>query len=125
MLYGDYGILPLVIALLQREGRISYRGLKVQFHLQDDALAAIKDELIYARRLAVDEDERVLVWTGGAHITPHPPTSATAPGLDTPLLRPLPPLCLLASRLLLPPMGQPPSPSQSPPSLVLNVANSP
>jgi class 3 adenylate cyclase len=95
MLYGDYGILPLVIVLLQREGRISSRGLKLQFHLQDDALAAIKDELIYARRLAVDEDGRVLVWTGGTHTALHPPASATATGMDTPLLMssasPLPP----------------------------------
>jgi len=54
-----------VIELLQREQRLSYRALKRQFALDDEDLEALKDELIYAKRLAVDEDGRVLVWTGG------------------------------------------------------------
>ena len=53
-----------VIALLQHEQRISYRVLKRRFALSDDDLADLKDELIYAKKLAVDEN-RVLVWTGG------------------------------------------------------------
>jgi hypothetical protein len=32
--------------------------------LDDDAIEALKDELIYAHHVAVDEDGRVLVWTG-------------------------------------------------------------
>src|SRR5262249_8032915 len=55
-----------VIELLQREGRVAYRALKLQFQLDDDHLEALKDDLIYAKRLAVDEDGRVLVWAGGA-----------------------------------------------------------
>jgi hypothetical protein len=62
--YEDYGILPYVIALLQRERRVSSGGLKVQFRLDDEVLEAIQDELVYVRRLAVDEEGRVLVWTG-------------------------------------------------------------
>ena len=54
-----------VIALLQHEQRISYRVLKRRFALSDDDLADVKDELIYAKKLAVDEENRVLVWTGG------------------------------------------------------------
>ena len=54
-----------VIALLQHEQRISYRVLKRRFALSDDDLADLKDELIYAKKLAVDEENRVLVWTGG------------------------------------------------------------
>src|SRR5262245_52448240 len=65
MFYGEYGLLSHVIVLLQREGRVSYRGLKVQFHLDDDTLEAIKEELVYAKGLAVDEAGRVLIWTGG------------------------------------------------------------
>src|SRR5215468_11751052 len=57
-------ILAQVLALLQREGRVSYRALKVRFQLDDDLLEAVKDELIYAKKLAVDEENRVLVWTG-------------------------------------------------------------
>ena len=59
-----------VIELLQREQRLSYRALKRQFALDDEDLEALKDELIYAKRLAVDEDGRVLVWTGGTSSVP-------------------------------------------------------
>ena len=48
-------LLTDVLALLQREGRVSYRALKVRFHLDDDLLEAVKDELIYAKKLALDE----------------------------------------------------------------------
>jgi class 3 adenylate cyclase/tetratricopeptide (TPR) repeat protein len=58
-------ILDHAIAMLQRRGRLTYRTLQLQFHLDDDHLEALKDELIYGQRLAVDEDGRVLVWTGG------------------------------------------------------------
>ena len=61
-----YEVLAQVIALLQREGRTSYRALKRQFALDDDAIEDLKEELIVARRLAVDEHGRVLVWTGEA-----------------------------------------------------------
>jgi hypothetical protein len=56
--------LTQVLELLQREKRVSYRALKVRFQLDDDLLDAVKDELIYAKKLAVDEDNRVLVWIG-------------------------------------------------------------
>src|SRR5215510_5259895 len=57
-------ILARVITLLQRQGRVSYRALKMQFALSDDGIEALKDELIWGRKLAVDEENRVLVWTG-------------------------------------------------------------
>src|SRR5713101_4235755 len=59
-----YAVLAQVMELLQREGRVSYRALKMQFSLDDDQLEALKDELIEAKRLAVDERGRVLVWVG-------------------------------------------------------------
>ena len=40
--------------------------LKRQFQLDDEILEDLKDDLIYAKQLAVDEDGRVLVWTGEA-----------------------------------------------------------
>ena len=46
--------------------RVSYRALKLQFQLDDETLEALKDELIDAKHVAVDEDGRVLVWTGDA-----------------------------------------------------------
>jgi TOMM system kinase/cyclase fusion protein len=59
-------LLDQAIDLLQRRGRVTYRTLKRQFQLDDDVLEDLKEELIYGQRLAVDEDGRVLVWTGGA-----------------------------------------------------------
>jgi class 3 adenylate cyclase len=63
-------LLDRAIALLQRRGRVTYRTLKRQFQLDDDVLEDLKEELIYGQRLAVDEDGRVLVWTGGASTSP-------------------------------------------------------
>ncbi len=59
-----YELVDQVANLLRQRGRLTYRSLKFQFKLDDDALEALKEELIYGQRLAVDEDERVLVWTG-------------------------------------------------------------
>jgi hypothetical protein len=56
-----YELLEQVLDLLRQRGRVSYRALKAQFHLDDDYLAALKDELIDAQRLASDEDGKVLV----------------------------------------------------------------
>ena len=50
--------------LLQRKGRITYRALKREFSLDDDALADLKFELITGQELAVDKDGDVLVWAG-------------------------------------------------------------
>lgn len=58
---------------LQKEHRISYRALKRRFDLEDDLFEDLKEELIYAKRLAKDEEERVLVWIGAP---------ASAPGLE-------------------------------------------
>ncbi len=58
--------LAQVQELLQREKRLSYRGLKRRFALDDEYLEDLKIELIKAKRLAVDEDGEVLVWTGAA-----------------------------------------------------------
>src|SRR5215470_3009089 len=67
-----YEILDQVIALLKQRGRVSYRALKVQFHLDDEALEALKDEFVAVHQLARDQDGRMLVWTGEASTTPEP-----------------------------------------------------
>ena len=82
-----YAVLAQVIGLLQREGRVSYRALKVQFSLDDDQLEALKDELIEAKRLAVDERGRVLVW-GGEGSPAEPPTTPTTPSAPQPDAQP-------------------------------------
>ncbi len=68
-------ILTQVIALLQQEGRVSYRALKIRFGLDDEYLEGLKDELIEAKQLAADERGKVLVWTGGLALSSTPQTS--------------------------------------------------
>jgi class 3 adenylate cyclase/predicted ATPase len=67
-------LLQQVVDLLKSEQRSSYRAIKKRFRLADDDLEAIKDELIDAKRLAVDEKGKVLVWAG--------PGSYGAGGMD-------------------------------------------
>jgi hypothetical protein len=58
-------VLVQVTTLLQQQGRVSYGALKRRFTLDDTYLQDLKDELIEAQQLAVDEDGRILVWRGG------------------------------------------------------------
>jgi hypothetical protein len=51
-------------AMLQRRGRLTYRMLKRQFHLDAEALEDLTFELIKGQRLAIEEEGEVLVWTG-------------------------------------------------------------
>src|SRR5437870_9324576 len=73
-------ILEQVITLLQRQGRVSYRALKLRFNLDDEYLDVLKEELIDAQRIAMDEDGRILVWAGDAQAV----TSQTAQATQLP-----------------------------------------
>jgi hypothetical protein len=64
-----YAILDQVVALLRQRQRVTYRALKVQFHLDEEALEALKEELIEAQQLARDEHGRLLIWTGNADLS--------------------------------------------------------
>jgi class 3 adenylate cyclase len=66
-------ILDAVLAMLQRRGRVTYRTLKRQFHLDDAAFEDLKDQLLYAHPQVADEDGRSLVWTGSADSALPPP----------------------------------------------------
>jgi class 3 adenylate cyclase/tetratricopeptide (TPR) repeat protein len=80
-------ILAQVRELLQREQRLSYRAIKRRFALDDEYLEDLKAELVEAKRLAVDEDGKVLVWSGGTVSvadTAALPTPAQAPLAYTP-----------------------------------------
>jgi predicted ATPase/class 3 adenylate cyclase len=65
-----YAIVDQAIALLRQRQRVTYRALKVQFQLDDEALEALKEELIEAQQLARDEAAKVLVWIGGSGAIP-------------------------------------------------------
>jgi hypothetical protein len=96
-------VLAQVIAWLQREQRVSYRALKRQLALDDDYLEDLKDELIYAKHLAVDEDGRVLVWVGAPASAPSPAVPAAPEWERAPLAYTPPHLTdkILASRAAL------------------------
>jgi hypothetical protein len=72
-------ILDQAVAMLQRRGRLTYGALKRQFQLDDAYLDDLKAELIEGQRVAVDEDGRVLVWTGAEISALHP----TAPPVSS------------------------------------------
>ncbi|MBI3302813.1 MAG: AAA family ATPase, partial [Deltaproteobacteria bacterium] len=59
-------ILAQVRELLEREGRVAYRILKRRFELDDEDLEDLKADLIDAKRVAIDEEGKVLVWAGSA-----------------------------------------------------------
>jgi predicted ATPase/class 3 adenylate cyclase len=70
-------VFDLVLEMLQRRGRVSYRALKRQFDLDDAYLADLKAEIIDVHQLAVDHDGAMLVWTGAAQASTTP--TATSP----------------------------------------------
>src|SRR6266545_1271036 len=98
-------ILDQAIAMLQRRGRLTYGALKRQFQLDDAYLEDLTAELIEGQRLAVDEDGRVLVWTGGTAV--FPTTTPRAP-------QPAPPGPPLTTQAVHPP--QTATPPATPPS---------
>jgi hypothetical protein len=82
-----------VMELLQRDKRVPYRVLKRRFDLDDEYLEDLKMDLIEAKRLASDENDRILVWLGEAGSTaPSPPPSTSASAAAPPADPERPPL---------------------------------
>jgi class 3 adenylate cyclase len=73
-----YAVLDQVLDLLRQRDRVTYNALKRQFDLDDACLQDLKDEIIEAQRVALDEDGRVLVWTGGVAGSPAPAAAPAA-----------------------------------------------
>ena len=74
-------ILAQIIDLLKRQGRVSYGALKRRYAFDDAYLEDLKDEIIHAQRLAVDEDNRILVWVGEKESASAPPPAPGTPAL--------------------------------------------
>lgn len=83
-------LLAEVLVLLQHEGRLSYRLLKRRFAIDDEYLEDLKAELIDAKRLAIDEDGKVLAWVGTSPVSgstfqvPSSQPQPSAPNLQPP-----------------------------------------
>jgi class 3 adenylate cyclase len=73
-------VLTQTIAMLREHGRVSYRALQRQFGLDADVLTDLKDELIAVQQVAVEQDGRLLVWTGAP--APHPAAVPTTPDAE-------------------------------------------
>src|SRR5712691_268741 len=74
-------ILTQVITLLKRQGRVSYRALKMRFNLDDEYLDVLKEELLYVHPVR-DDEGRGLIWTGdteSAHEIAAPSAQTTQP----------------------------------------------
>jgi class 3 adenylate cyclase len=90
-------VLPAVIGLLWHEGRVTYRTLTYIFGLDEALLEEIREELTL-RRLAVDEQGKVLVWTGAGQpaasptvAMPRQPARTDATTVRSAAVPPLPP----------------------------------
>ena len=83
-----YAVLDQVLTLLRSRGRVTYNALKLQFHLDDDYLAVLKEELLYAHSEVVDDAGRGLIWAGA---TVSAPASAPSPEVPAPPAPPVPP----------------------------------
>src|SRR5262249_512284 len=80
-----YAILDQVIALLRQRQRVTYRALQRQFGCDDAYLEDLKAELIDPHPLAVDEEGKVLVWTGDTGLTASAPSSSATTQERAPL----------------------------------------
>jgi hypothetical protein len=87
-------VLLAVMALLQREQRVTYRTLHYIFGVDEACLHAVRDELRF-RQLAREEGGQGLVWTGEvlppAATAPHPTPATTMALSAVPSRPPLPP----------------------------------
>ena len=92
-----HAVLPAVLGLLRQEGRVTYRTLTYLFGLDEAWLGEIREELTL-RRLAVEEQGKVLVWTGEvqpaaspAVTMPRQPARTDATPVRSAAVSPLPP----------------------------------
>ena len=85
-----YAVLDQILALLQQRGRVTYNALKLQFHLDDDQLAVLKEELLYAHPQVIDDVGRGLRWAGDTAV-PQAPVPPAPPPTPTPASQAAPP----------------------------------
>ena len=68
-----YEISDQIVELLRKRGRLAYRALKLQFHLDEEQLDALKEELLFAHPEISEEAGRGLVWGSHEAATVAPP----------------------------------------------------
>ena len=76
-------VVAQTLAWLQREGRVSYRALRLEFDLTEEVLDALKEELIEVKELAGDKDGKMLVWAGASPVSSFKfPTASRSTGSE-------------------------------------------
>src|SRR4029453_8699647 len=78
-------VVDQVIALLRQRGRVTYRMLQIQFTLDDEQLAVLKDELLYSQPQVRDDTGRGLIWTDASDPVPAGTTAPVEPPAQAPL----------------------------------------
>jgi class 3 adenylate cyclase/tetratricopeptide (TPR) repeat protein len=78
-------LLDQATAMLQRRGRVTYRALQRQFALDEDTLADLKAELLYAHPQVRDDAGQGLLWTGDPASAPAAASSTVALPQQAPL----------------------------------------
>ena len=68
-------VLTEVSALLQREGRVTYRALRRRLDCDDAFFDDLREELLF-KKLVIDEDGKGLVWIGNSDVPEPPPASS-------------------------------------------------
>ncbi len=71
-------VLDQVVDLLHQRGRLTYRTIKLQFNLDDEALGDLKEQILYSQPQVVDDEGKGLIWTGD----PAAPEPDTQRGTD-------------------------------------------
>jgi len=79
-----YEISDQVVALLRKRGRIAYQSLKYQFRLDDEGLAALKEELLYSYAEIADDAGRGLMWVGEQAVADSQHSVVSSPPIPTP-----------------------------------------
>ena len=59
-----YEVVDKVVDLLRRRRRVTYRSLKAQFHLDDEQVETLREEVLYAHEASVQVDDRGFIWVG-------------------------------------------------------------
>ena len=76
-------IVKQAITLLQDSGRITYRALRREFDLDEEALEDLKEEILYKHPQAQDDQGRGLIWNE-AESSPTPSAPQTSPQTAAP-----------------------------------------
>lgn len=102
-------LIRAVMWMLQHERRLTYRELKYVFSLDDTLLEEIRQELVL-KRVALDTEDKVLVWMGETQPTVQPiAASPPPPAIAEPTMVPSP-----SARTRSPLVTEPHTPSNRP-----------